>query len=227
MADLSLEGPSVSFSVPLLDHLFEAGPLLRRLQQICRGRCDLEVIEDSSAALLEASKYYEKLDRLESRLGVLRLEVLDIEDGIAVRKLRRELVAEEDSINITSPLLDTITVEAHEIEKMANVLGFTGSLGADISSATTEEDICCFFADGVWAHGDGKEAAELEGMPVIDCMVDKGEEVFYVGNSKTPLDPEVKEMMKLKLLWKIERLRQILLKTKRGGFCLQSMNCDK
>jgi hypothetical protein len=38
--------------------------------------------------------------------------VLDIEDGITVRNLRREIVANEHPISITSQLLDTITIEA-------------------------------------------------------------------------------------------------------------------
>lgn len=66
IADLSSEeGPSVLFSVPQLDDLFEAGPLVHRLQQTCGSWRDWEVDEDSLAALLEASKYHEKLDLLD------------------------------------------------------------------------------------------------------------------------------------------------------------------
>lgn len=111
------------------------------------------------------------------------------------------------------------------------MLGFTGSLTVD-DSGSTENDIHCFFADGVSTghaevDGDDKEDAGPEWMPVTDCGVDLGDskgEALCVGNNNTPLDPEVKKMMKVVVVWKIKRLCQVLHKTRRGQFCLRAMN---
>jgi hypothetical protein len=62
-------------------------------------------------------------------------------------------------------------------------------------------------------------------MPVADCVVnlrDSKGEAFCVGNNKIPLDPEVKKITKVVLVWKIERACQVLPKTNRVQFCYRS-----